>query len=222
MIFLYSTNFHFQQKVKFVTTLSFKLAFKDKYFINRSIQFLKIIFYCLIFSKKKILLPRAGSFEILLVYKLFKNRCVLYSDGISDLLDNISVNFFSLFSFSFNSKVVHDLNFLNLDYLPRNIFFSSNKRYAVFTKRGRDYDYVSDKMNKLNLEISTVNPDKGDFEKIFLPVSTLIFELINNFPKDSIYIISCENYSHLISPSRFFILKKYEDFFKKMGCNFIY
>jgi hypothetical protein len=223
-ILLYSTVYHLRQK-KLITDKiisEIQIGVKSNGFWPRLLNFFKAIFICLINNKQKIYIPRAGSKDIWIIYLLFKSRCILISDGLSDCLPNIKV--FGIHQmFGFAKQVDPKFHVLNLPHRVLSVYHSNETtEIALFTKRGRDYDYVNDYAASNFTDIKkTINPNSGNFCLVLVPASTIVFELLKSFPKEKIFVVSHSVSYGLIPHERRIILRNYEEFLEAQGCNII-
>lgn len=222
-IFLYSTNYHYQQKKNIpLVKHEVRVGFTDKNITFRFTAFLKSLILCFLNKKYSIYLPRAGSLDIWLLYKIFKPRIILISDGLSDSLIEIPVFNKYKIKLSFDDKVNKDFNVKNIKHKKKDIHHSNEGKVALFTKRGRDYDYVSKHIeDNLFLIDYEINPKNGFFSEIYIPASTIAFELINSFPKEHIFVVSYRNYESYIKPERRKLLSVYEDYLSQCGFSVI-
>lgn len=223
-ILLYSTAYHLRQKefIFDIVSTQIQVGAKSKGFWFRLFNFVKAIIICFIKSKQKIYIPRAGSKDIWIIYKLFKRRCVLISDGLSDCLPYISISDLNRF-IGFREQVDSKFHVLSLTHQKLPISYSAPMTdIAIFTKRGRDYDYVSDYASHNFIDNKKIiNPSSGDFCAVLVPASTIVFELSNSFPREKILVISCSLSKGLIADKRRLILMQYEDFLNNQGYRII-
>lgn len=220
-ILLYSTAYHLRQKEVITDQIvsEVQVGAKSKGFWSRLLNFLKAIIICLANNRKKIYIPRAGSKDIWIIYILFKNRCILISDGLSDCLSNIKV-FRAHRLLGFTKQVEPKFHVLNLPHQGLPVYYSHDTPdIAQFSKRGRDYDYVHEYAVSNFIDIKkTKNPNAGIFCLVLVPASTIVFELLKSFPKEKILVISHSLSNGEIPDERRIILKKYEEFLEAQGC----
>jgi hypothetical protein len=115
----------------------------------------------------------------------------------------------------FSEPVGSSFHVMQRSLKQRSIFFDANGPVAIYNKRGRDPDYVSDYVCKYLGVQAVVNPLAGGFSRIFAAPSTVLFELPPEF-KHHLTIISQSNCISL-DANRRSILASYENTLSGFG-----
>jgi hypothetical protein len=179
--------------------------------------FLRALFAGLVSPASHVYLPRSATKDAWLIYRLFRRRTTLVSDGISDCLDFVPVFTLGRIRLGFAERVAERFHVLSIRHPVRDIRFASGADIAVFTKRGRDVDYVTAAVGRLcPSSTCVVNAQSGGFSRVFMPASTLVFELAE-FRKDRLHIVACDFADNRFPEDRRVLLNAYEAFLEEQG-----
>lgn len=218
-VFFYSTAYHRSYTESLPEPLLVKpLSRKSRGVFFRLYDFLIALCVATRHSKCHIYLPRMGTVEVVVMYRLFGHRITLTSDGLSDCLPANGAKLKTLRSYIISSPVESKYSVAEIKHQPKDILFDSHGPVALFDKRGRDPDYVAEFVFSHTCDVRVVrNPSAGSFSKIYSPASTLLFEL----PKilmPYIFVVSC-SFDSTLDNKRRAILLEYEKYLEDLGFN---
>lgn len=219
--FIYSSDYH-KNQIKHIhssnSLIMLRVGFKHQPIIRRIFEFLKCFILVYLNKQSTIHIPRSAALDNLVLYKAFRTRSNLISDGLSDLITPLTTTFLGK-EVGFFEKINKNplINLSNLE--KRNYIFSKSSCIAVFNKRGRDPDYVSEFVRKQIQTDFIVNPTFGEFSKFYSAPSTVLFE-IPDCLKKHVFIVSCKH-SKTISRKRMRVLMSYELALQEIGYSII-
>ena len=217
-VLIYSTGYHQEQASLIDTPIDakFRVGFKYQPLYYRAMELLSCIIQLAVrFTQSRIYIPRSSAKDNWIVYAIFKRRCILISDGLSDCLETLPVVSNRWLELGFIDPVENLFNVTQRSFEKRQIQFSHNGPIAIYNKRGRDPDYVSDYVYKCHANQIIVNPLIGQFSRIYAAPSTVLFELPDEV-KAHVTIVS---QSHCLSLDvmRRRILASYENSLAGLG-----
>jgi hypothetical protein len=186
----------------------FRVGFKHQLVFTRILEFLRCVFYIgIILRQCHIYIPRSATKDNFIVYLLFRRRCILISDGITDFISILPVFSTVWKDLSFRESVDPRFHLKTRSFRHRSIFFDPRGPIAVYNKRGRDPDYISDYASMYH-SATVLNPLVGHFSQIIAAPSTVLFELPHEMKKHVIIV----SQSHCLSldKSRRRLLAAYE------------
>ena len=217
-VLIYSTDYHLQL-VKFIPAgfvAKFRIGYKGQSLLFRFASLISTIFLLSIrYRGSRIYIARFASKDNWIIYSIFRKRCTLISDGVSDFLDKLSVLEVGLFNLGFAEPVDQRFHVENIEFSTRLITHDINGPVAIYNKRGRDLDYISDYVRHCKIENFIVNPLTGGFSHIYTAPSTVIFEPPNEM-REHVSIVS-QTHCNALSVKRRQLLKSYEDALLKIG-----
>jgi hypothetical protein len=221
-VLIYSTEYHLNQEnlIKGTVSAKIRIGYKNQLFYFRIIELMSCLLQLATRYKKcNIFIPRSGTKDNWLVYYIYKKRCTLISDGLSDFLDNIPVACIGMMSLKFYNPVQSQFHLKNRSLTKRLISFKEDGPVAIFNKRGRDTDYVSEYVNRALTVSIVLNPLIGSFSHIYAAPSTVIFEL-PKIMKSHLSIIS-QSHCNVLDIKRRKILISYEKSLSSLGYKII-
>jgi hypothetical protein len=188
---------------------------------RRLMGFVRAVRRGLLNPASRVYLPRSATKDAWLLYRIFRRRSTLISDGISDCLEFVPVLCIGPIRLGFHRPVADGFDVLSVQHPVRDVRFSNDGAVAIFTKRGRDVDYVTPVAERLFPDsVRVVNPTAGSFAWSIMPASTLVFEL-GLFPRDRLCIVRCEVADERLPEARRALLRAYEDFLESQGYRLI-
>lgn len=194
----------------------FRIGFKQQPFYSRVIELIRCIIQLAVrFDQSRIYIPRSNAKDNWIVFELFKRRCILISDGLSDCLETLPVVSTRWLELGFSSSVEDKFHVTRRSFRQRQILFQPNGPIAIYNKRGRDPDYVSDYACKCHGEQLIVNPLMGQFSRIYAAPSTVLFELPDEI-KPYVTIVS-QSHCPSLDVMRRRILASYENSLSGLG-----
>jgi hypothetical protein len=217
-ILIYSTKVHLDQLAIIETPIArkYEIGVKRQSICRRGIRLLSCLWgLSTTFSAAIIYIPRSGAKDNWLVYRLFRNRCILISDGLSDLLEYLPVFQAGRIKIGFGVPVDVRFHVAMRDLPKRKVMYDPEGPVAVYNKRGRDPDYVQDFAGRMSRGGVVVNPAFGYFSRIYSAPSTVLFELPICL-KCNIEVVS-EKHCDSLSSERRALLAAYEVALGRLG-----
>lgn len=215
-IFVYSTEYHLSQlKLVRAPVIMFRVGYKNQSTFARLAELFKCILIISIRRGSTVYMPRSSAKDNYFIYKLFKKRAVLFSDGLSDLVRWLEVWKLGFLRFGFELEVSRDFHVLFRTHRFRPLGYKESGPVAVFNKRGRDPDYVSAYVNAKVKDKVVLNPAGGDFRHVYAAPSTVLFELDSKI-KRNVSIVSQAHCDGLSAERRRLILQ-YEKVLEELG-----